>query len=174
MPCDLLKQLTIKKVVVLSGLAKAIQSEVQAERVSTSVGSKVCEVGRAAVLFLAPLLTHCLTLEKSRGHFGFAIHYELETRISFSKRFTGSMGKPGFSSGVEPDGFIIWALCTRGLRFWHVTRWNIVVSAEFCFEFLGSAALLTYREGLKVVRLTEETVHWGLLGENQIVSLSLI
>jgi len=30
-PCDLLRQLTGKKVVILSGLAKAIQSEVQAE-----------------------------------------------------------------------------------------------------------------------------------------------
>lgn len=70
-------------------------------------GSKVCEVARAAVLFLAPPLTRCLTLQKSPGHFGFAIHYELETRISFSKRFVGSPGKPGSSSGVEPDGFII-------------------------------------------------------------------
>lgn len=61
----------------------------------------------AAVLFLAPRLTHCLTLEKSPGHFGFAIHYELETCISFSNRFAGSLGKPGSSSGVEPDGFII-------------------------------------------------------------------
>ena len=30
-PCDLLRQITDKKVVILSGLAKAIQSEVQAE-----------------------------------------------------------------------------------------------------------------------------------------------
>lgn len=160
--------------VILGALGKATQNEVQAQWVSSSVGSKVCEVARAVVLFLAPHLTHCLTLEKSPGRFRFAIHYELETCISFSKRFAGSLGKPGSSSGVELDGFIIWALCTRGLRFWHVTRWNIMVSAEFCFEFLGSAALLTSREDLEVVKLTKETVHWGLLGENQMVSLSLI
>lgn len=67
----------------------------------------VCEVARAVVLFLAPPLAHCLTLEKSPGHFGFSSHYELETCISFSKRFAASPGKPGSSSGVGPDGFII-------------------------------------------------------------------
>lgn len=67
----------------------------------------VCEVARAVVLFLAHPLTHCLTLEKSPGHFGFSSHYELKTCICFSKRFVGSAGKPGPSSGVGLDRFII-------------------------------------------------------------------
>lgn len=40
---------------------------------------------RAAVLILVPLLTHCLTLEKSPGRSGFAIHSEPVSGISSLK-----------------------------------------------------------------------------------------
>lgn len=141
-PCDLLKQLTGKKSGYFEWLGWGY-TKWSSSRVSFYLCWLQCEVAKAAVLLLALLLAHCLTLEKSPNHLGFAFHYELETWISFSERFSGSQGKPGPSFGVQPDGFIIWALCTRGLRFWLVTRWNIMVSIEFCFEFLGSAALLT-------------------------------